>query len=137
MPASRPNLAEDVRAELLDRFLRDYEDDRRDGKTVRALHSSLEKHVEEDDKRFDKLLTQVARAEGRYEAEATTGRFPQLAPVEINVEAPKSKSFPWLQKVIAKPLTILLIGLATIVAHALVAKYAIQVVTTTSSKTER
>jgi len=95
MPQSSKNV---VRNELLDRFLNDYEKDRNDGKTIRALHAALEKHTERDDIRFD----------------AVQGTLLDLA-------QPKSKS-DWRKKLLARPLTILLIAIATIASHALLLK---------------
>jgi hypothetical protein len=85
-----------VRNELLDRFLNDYEQDRSDGKTIRSLHTALEKHTERDDERFDKV---------------------QAALLDIK---PKSKR--WAEKLIARPLTIVLIAVATIASHALLVR---------------
>ena len=86
-----------VRNALLDRFLSDYEKDRTDGKTVRGLHTALEKHTERDDERFDAVQQTL-----------------------FDLSKPKSKS--WAEKLFARPLTIVLIALATIASHALLVK---------------
>ena len=96
--------------ELLDRFLRDYDRDRREGKTVPALHNTLEKHIDEDDRRFEKLIERTAFAEGVQRAE------------DLRLLQPTSRSWPpkWLKKAVEKPLAIVLIALATILAHTLI-----------------
>ena len=86
-----------LRNTLLDRFLNDYEKDRTDGKTVRSLHAALEKHTERDDKRFDDVQEAL-----------------------LDLSKPKSKK--WTEKLLARPLTIVLIALATIASHALLVK---------------
>lgn len=96
---SRPNLDVEVRQELLDRFLRDYEQDRNEGKTVRALHKRFEDHEAEDKIEFERLQENLTRmresaaeakgeAKGRSDAIAEgTGRFlvgpPGTAPVPL------------------------------------------------------
>lgn len=96
MPQSSKKSENVVRNAALDQFLSDYEEDRRDGKTVRALHSALEKHTERDDKRFDDVQEAL-----------------------LDISKPKSD---WKKKLLARPLTILLIAIATIASHALLVK---------------
>lgn len=90
---SRPNLDEEVRQELLDRFLRDYEQDRNEGHTVRALHKRFEEHEQADKIEFDRLGGAIAdvreaqaEAKGRSDA-LETGRFllgpPGTAPMPL------------------------------------------------------
>lgn len=93
MPSSSKKSANDVRNVLLDRFLSDYEKDRTDGKTVRGLHTALEKHTERDDERFDDM---------------------QKALLDM-----KPKSSSWVKKIFARPLSIVLLCIATLSTHAL------------------
>src|SRR4029077_12940210 len=110
MPASRPELDLEVRMELLDRFLRDYDRDRREGKTVPALHNTLEKHIDDDDRRFDHLRDRVAFAEGVQKAE------------DVPLLQPRAHSWPpqWAKKIFEKPAAILLVALATVLAHLII-----------------
>lgn len=97
--------------ELLDRFLRDYDRDRREGKTVPALHSTLEKHIDEDQQNFNELRERIAFSDGVRRAHD----LEQLRP-------PPAHSWPprWMKKIFEKPLGIVLIALATILAHTLI-----------------
>jgi phytoene/squalene synthetase len=112
MPASRPELDLEVRMELLDRFLRDYDRDRREGKTVPALHNTLEKHIDEDDRRFERLIDrELARAQ----------RSEEKAIQYVPLPTPRS-SWPskMIKKVFEKPAAILLVALATVLAHLII-----------------
>lgn len=95
MATSRKKLESDARNVLLDRFLNDCEEDRADGKTIRGLHAALEKHTERDDKRFD-------------DVQATL------------LELARPKSPKWIQRIFAKPLTLVLLAISTVAAHAIV-----------------
>jgi hypothetical protein len=129
MPASRPDLDQERRQQLLDRFLRDYERDRQDGKTTRALHETMKAHAAEDKLAFAKLSEEVeaarldvARHEGMMVKVTDTGRF-ILPPTQINIEAPKNSrrpsTPPFLQKIFEKPAVVVLIALASVFAHAI------------------
>jgi hypothetical protein len=125
MPRSRPDLDVELRQELLDRFLRDYDEDRRDGKTVRALHEALRNHAQHDEARFDKLQDriyevrqQLARQSGFNQAVTDTGRF-ILPPVTVNVDqAPRSKRPssvpPAILKLVSDPKVIAAVAAAVI-----------------------
>jgi hypothetical protein len=110
MPASRPELDQEVRVELMDRFLRDYDRDRREGKTVPALHASLEKHSDDDTRRFEDLQRRMGVAEGIQQAE------------DVRLLQPRAHSWPprWAKKIFEKPAAILLVALATVLAHLII-----------------
>ena len=88
-----PSSKDLVRNALLDQFLSDYEKDRTDGKTIRSLHAALEKHTDRDDERFDDM---------------------QKVLLDI-----KPKSSSWVKKILARPLSIVLLCIATLSTHAL------------------
>jgi len=102
--------------ELLDRMLRDYDEDRREGKTMRSLHDGLKEHVAHDDRRFDalserlaELRANIARQEGRTDA-GNTGNWRIPPPVTVNVERDRHSHRPsiaalpgWMQKVLLDP----------------------------------
>jgi hypothetical protein len=134
MPASRPNLDVEVRQELLDRFLRDYERDRSEGKTVRVLHETLERHIEIDDERFGGMMRELSATAQRVshqEGVTDTGRFivpPPSAfqsPIQVNVGTSSKPSkrpsmiAPLLEGA-KKPLVIVLTALLTVLAHAII-----------------
>jgi len=110
-------------------MLRDYERDRRDGKTTRSLHDLFERHVVEDRASFEKLDEKIdtARLEtsavaGRVQGVTDTGRF-ILPPTQINIEQPKLSKrpsvAPFWQKIAEKPAVMILVALTTILLHAL------------------
>jgi hypothetical protein len=102
--------------ELLDRMLRDYDEDRREGKTMRSLHEALRTHTNDDRDAFDRLgdkisalRADVARQEGRTDA-GNTGNWRIPPPVTVNVERDRHSHRPsiaalpsWMQKVLLDP----------------------------------
>lgn len=71
-------------------FLKQWEEDQAEGKTVRALHERLSEHIEDDDARHEKLQGEIqslredrafnaGRSGGDFGA-GGTGRFPALPP---------------------------------------------------------
>jgi hypothetical protein len=119
MPASRPDLDVEIRQELLDRFLRDYDAERRDGKTSRSMHEALNERLTKEFERLrdkiDDLREKITDA--RFEA---TGRFNIPPPIEVNVDRHRSHrpSIAAIQKVFADPKVIAsVIGALAVASH--------------------
>ena len=129
MPASRPDLDQELRQQLLDRMLRDYERDRRDGKTTRGLYDLLKSHIDNDavafaklDEKIDSARLETAAVDGRIQGVTDTGRF-MLPPTQINIEQPKLSKrpsvAPFWQKIAEKPAVMILVALTTLLLHAI------------------
>ena len=129
MPASKPDFDVELRQQLLDRFLWEYEKDRRDGKTVRGLHDALQRHIDEDRQQFSHLADKItdarletARHEGMLVTE--TGRHIIPPPMQtINIESSarsKRPSHPSIvERLLERKAAAILIALVTLLIHAI------------------
>jgi DNA-binding transcriptional MerR regulator len=125
------NSSNDLILEQIRELLEERRRDSMDGINLRALNRQLSEHTIADEKRHDAIderIREVEQTISRVQGEAT-GRF-NIAPVHTVVVPPMSAngnrnsrrpstSPPWIVEVTKKPAMIILIALATVLAHAL------------------
>lgn len=110
--------------QLFDRFLKDFEKDRNDGKTVRGLYDALDKHVTDDKQTFGELRAKLTEHGERL------ARGEEWDEITSTYRKPTSSSKPprfgeLLKKPTAKAIGILLIAIAAAAASHIVTRYAV------------
>ncbi len=119
----------DLVLEQLRELLKERSRDSMDGINLRALNRQLSDHTIADEKRHDAIderIREVEQTVSRVQGEAT-GRFNVVPPHTVVIPPMSSNGRnsrrpstpPWIVEVTKKPAMIILIALATVLAHAL------------------
>jgi hypothetical protein len=127
MPGGRTS-SNDLVLEQLREMLAEWQRDRADGNTIRASIRRLDDHAIADEKRheaFDVRIRELEEKAARNEGALGTGTFrlpplpvpPAFPPAAIASKRPSKPS--WLAEVTKKPALIVLLALATVLAHAI------------------
>jgi hypothetical protein len=126
--ADRSGSSNDLILEQLRELLEERRRDFGDGINLRALNRQLAEHTIADEKRHDAIDERIREVEqdvSRVQGEAT-GRFnipppPHTVamPIVTPLRSKRPSTPPWLARVTEKPMTIILVALATVLIHAL------------------
>jgi DNA-binding transcriptional MerR regulator len=120
------NSSNDLVLEQLRELLEERRRDSADGINLRALNRQLTEHSNYDEKRHGEIEERIREVEqtlARVQGEAT-GRF-HIPPPVVSTNNNGSRNSrrpstpPWIAEVTKKPAMIILIALATVLAHAL------------------